>query len=67
MEFNSRPVTIRVWKNSPTVLVWLKATKNPLDFDEFDKFVYFLYGWASGKVARHLMDRNRVGLECGLR
>ena len=50
MEFNSRPVTIRVWKNSPTVLVWLKATKNPLDFDEFDKFVYFLYGWASGKV-----------------
>lgn len=50
MEFNSRPVTIRVWQNSPTVLVWLKATKNPLDFDEFDKFVYFIYGWASGKV-----------------
>lgn len=50
LEFNGRPVTIRVWQNSPTVLVWLKATKNPLDFDEFDKFVYFLYGWASGKV-----------------
>ena len=39
MEFNSRPVTVRVWQNSPTVLVWLKATKNPLDFEEFDQFV----------------------------
>jgi hypothetical protein len=51
MEFNARPVTVRVWQNSPTVLVWLKATKNPLDFEEFNQFCYFLYGWASGKVS----------------
>jgi len=50
MEFNGRPCTIRVYRNSPTVIAWLKATKNPLDFEEFDKWVYFLYGWASGKV-----------------
>jgi hypothetical protein len=50
MEFNGRPVTIRTYLGSPTVLVWLKATKNPLDFEEFDKFAYWLYGWASGKV-----------------
>ena len=50
MEFNGRPVTIRVYLGSPTVLVWLKASKNPLDFEEFDKFAYWLYGWASGKV-----------------
>ncbi|MDD5323593.1 MAG: hypothetical protein PHD43_23910 [Methylococcales bacterium] len=49
-EFNGRPITIRVYRESPTVLVWLKATKNPLDFEEFDKFAYWLYGWASGKV-----------------
>jgi len=49
-EFNARPVTITVYNRSPTVDVWLKATKNPLTFEEFSEFSYWLLGWAEGKV-----------------
>lgn len=49
LSFHGRPVTIEVYQNSPTVSVWLKATNNPLSLDEFDRFCYFIYGWAEGK------------------
>lgn len=49
LSFHGRPVTIEVYKNSPTVSVWLKASQNPLSLEEFDKFCYFIYGWAEGK------------------
>jgi hypothetical protein len=49
-EFNGRPVNIDVYLRSPTVVVWLKATKNPLDFEEFNQFSYWLLGWAQGKI-----------------
>jgi len=52
-EFNGRPVTIDVYLRSPTVVVWLKATKNPLDFQEFNQFAYWLFGWAQGKIPEH--------------
>ena len=49
LAFRGRPVTIEVFKKSPTVSVWLNATNSPLTLDEFDKFVYWIYGWAEGK------------------
>ena len=49
-EFNSRAITITVYRRSHTIDVWLKATKNPLDFQEFNEFGYFLLGWSQGKV-----------------
>jgi hypothetical protein len=52
-EFNGRPVTVDVYRRSPTVVVWLKATKNPLDFQEFNQFAYWLFGWAQGKIFEH--------------
>lgn len=49
LSFRGRPVTIEVFRRSPTVGVWLNATNSPLTLDEFDKFCYWVYGWAEGK------------------
>lgn len=60
-EFNGRPVTIDVYRRSPTVVVWLKATKNPLDFSEFNEFAYWLLGWAQGKIMEHTWEVKQWG------
>lgn len=49
LAFRGRPVTIEVFSKSPTVAVWLNATNSPLTLDEFDKFCYWIYGWAEGR------------------
>jgi hypothetical protein len=60
-EFNARPVTITVYQRSPTVDVWLKATKNPLTFEEFSQFSYWLLGWAEGKVQAYTWQVRQWG------
>jgi len=60
-EFNGRPVSIDVYSRSPTVVVWLKATKNPLDFEEFNQFAYWLLGWAQDKVQDHTWEIKEWG------
>lgn len=59
--FNGRVVTITVHEGG-LVEVWLRASKNPLGFDEFDHFCYWVYGMFSGSVLEHSWKLSQLGI-----
>lgn len=61
-EFSGRPITITLYPRSPTILVQLQATNNPLAFDEFNAFCYWLFGWgAREKILDHTWQVKQWG------
>ena len=46
-EFSGRPITITLYPHSPTILVQLQASNNPLTFEEFNGFCFWLFGWGA--------------------
>jgi hypothetical protein len=53
-EFLGRPITITLYPKSPTILVQLQATNNPLSFEEFNGFCFWLFGWgANERILEH--------------
>lgn len=53
-EFLGRSITITLYPKSPTILVQLSATNNPLTFEEFNGFCFWLFGWgATAKILDH--------------
>jgi len=59
--FNGRAVTITVHEGG-LVELWLKTSKNPLDFTEFDHFCYWVYGMFSGVVLEHTWTLSQLGI-----
>ena len=59
--FNGRVVTITVHSKG-LVELWLKTSKNPLGFEEFDKFCYWVYGMFSGVVLEHTWKLSQLGI-----
>lgn len=61
-EFLGRPVTMTLYPHSPTILVQLQATSNPLTFDEFNGFCFWLFGWgAREKILDHTWQVKQWG------
>jgi hypothetical protein len=46
-EFLGHPITITLYPHSPTILVQLQASNNPLSFEEFNGFCFWLFGWGA--------------------
>jgi len=61
-EFSGHPVTITLYPHSPTILVQLEATNNPLSFEEFSGFCFWLFGWgAREKILDHTWQIKQWG------
>jgi hypothetical protein len=61
-EFLSRHVTITLYPRSPTILVQLQATNNPLSFEEFNGFCFWLFGWgANERILDHTWQVKQWG------
>jgi len=61
-EFSGRPITITLYPHSPTILVQLRATNNPLTFEEFSGFCFWLFGWgAREKILEHTWQVKQWG------
>jgi hypothetical protein len=61
-EFLGRPVTITLYPKSPTILVQLQSTSNPLTFEEFNGFCFWLFGWgANEKILDHTWQVKQWG------
>lgn len=61
-EFLGRPVTITLYPKSPTILVQLQASNNPLTFEEFNGFCFWLFGWgARENILEHTWQVKQYG------
>jgi hypothetical protein len=61
-EFLGRPITVTLYPRSPTILVQLSATNNPLTFEEFNGFCFWLFGWgAREKILDHTWEVKQWG------
>ena len=61
-EFLSRHITITLYPKSPTILVQLQATNNPLSFEEFNGFCFWLFGWgANERILEHTWEVKQWG------
>jgi len=61
-EFLGRPITITLYPKSPTILVQLQATNNPLTFEEFSGFCFWLFGWgANERILDHTWAVKQFG------
>ena len=61
-EFLGRIITITLYPRSPTILVQLSSTNNPLTFEEFNGFCFWLFGWgATAKILDHTWEVKQFG------
>ena len=61
-EFLGRIITITLYPKSPTILVQLSSTNNPLTFEEFNGFCFWLFGWgAREKILDHTWQIKQWG------
>jgi hypothetical protein len=61
-EFLGRIITITLYPKSPTILVQLSSTNNPLTFEEFNGFCFWLFGWgATAKILDHTWEVKQFG------
>jgi len=61
-EFLGRHITITLYPKSPTILVQLQATNNPLTFEEFNGFCFWLFGWgANERILDHTWNIKQWG------